>query len=1360
MDISPRQSRWGTVAALAPVLALIGPAMAEDHYWENYGSWWDTSSWDPSSIPGSGDYTEINVNPLSADFDAAQLHRPDDATRAEFFKSGLILNGVHYELYRIGGLVAANAGGPISTPSVTVNMSGSSVRNGIIYNSGIWTGGVNIGKNTIDGAASFSGGLWKVTGGFVVGSAAKGNFKQNGGTMVADTITVNGLYDLSSFGKLYVDRWTVRNEGDARIRGSVVEMYVDLDNIYGGRFYTEGSEINVGDPAKPLTRVFQNDSDSTFTQSGSVITLRGRADLQGEQIVGGPGIFKGPSARVDMDPTSGQAFRIRDTGLADFGTLEIGTSNGSGNGGVVSVENAGTLKAGSVLMGKQYEAAPPQPPAAILNVNSKVTIANGLIVGGPDDPVGYPTFGAASYVTLSGANATLTANPIFVSQSATGTGRIQAFAGAKVSTPGNITIGDGPAANGRIESYDTGSEIKGNQIWVGKTAGSTGVAQATNDGTISAPDTIILGPLTGSSDASLLIGGTGTGGAFYNPGKVVSPSIIRAGTTPINTRVIFQHGASAYTFPPRLQYVDLVTNTGPGRTTLSGRIWDTGIVQATAGTLEITHSAIANTTGYLAVQGSGKIEINGATLKTPDVAIARTLIGVVGSGTVTVKGAGRLESSFAIGSGAVGNSGTLAAQGMGSSILVTGMPLNVGYSRIGHLNVSSGGKVINNDAAHSTSAVLGVDATGIGDANIAGSFSRWDVGALTLGNQGKGTVRVDTGGTLAAGPVLLGSGTSATGELFIGAGGTVQVDSMVVGGAGQGLVSLKDGGVLKVGPTGQGDLVLRDQLAGTGILKLGTGGVAPGVLNARIVYSGYYGRNRSTVSISHQTPDYVFSPRLYEVDLQIASGNIGTTTLVNTGNFLSYCTVTSGGLRLAGGATAYIDSELVVGDGETFDLDNYSKPILEIDGPGSYVEAGSGMLVGKVGDGEVRLKNGGKLRVLDNVRQAENALVLGDDATTYGRTCSVIFGGSPSTAPGILDAFYIDSHASDGHVVFNHSSSTFTLGCNLTGSLAVEQLAGTTLLTSSSIFHTGGTSVTGGTLLVAAGANSIVTVGSGATFGGKGNVSRVNVLPGSTISPGTYRAGDAIASMTVPKLNFYGGSKVRADLGPNLTGDMLLNAGTATTLFPVTSGNVTWEFRNRGMNQPGVYPLMTTTSVIPAAFMNRLLYTSDFGLQGSFRQTRVTVHPGSTVDYSQLEFVVTSYNSTREYDTWATTTHGLDLTTTGAPSSDPDNDGVANMLEYILGSSPVSGTSTALPQAVVQGSNLRFTFNRRLRLSGFFTVNVEYSTDLASWTTAPASMQFVDRAIGDYEPITCDIPLPAGATKIFARLKTVSLAAP
>ena len=71
-----------------------------------------------------------------------------------------------------------------------------------------------------------------------------------------------------------------------------------------------------------------------------------------------------------------------------------------------------------------------------------------------------------------------------------------------------------------------------------------------------------------------------------------------------------------------------------------------------------------------------------------------------------------------------------------------------------------------------------------------------------------------------------------------------------------------------------------------------------------------------------------------------------------------------------------------------------------------------------------------------------------------------------------------------------------------------------------------------------------------------------------------------------------------------------------------------------------------------------------------------------------------------------------------AATDDPDADGIVNLLEYALGLSPTTPSTTGLPAAQVAAGNLTFTYKRAVATG--LTYVVQTTTDLttpASWTT-------------------------------------------
>ena len=89
------------------------------------------------------------------------------------------------------------------------------------------------------------------------------------------------------------------------------------------------------------------------------------------------------------------------------------------------------------------------------------------------------------------------------------------------------------------------------------------------------------------------------------------------------------------------------------------------------------------------------------------------------------------------------------------------------------------------------------------------------------------------------------------------------------------------------------------------------------------------------------------------------------------------------------------------------------------------------------------------------------------------------------------------------------------------------------------------------------------------------------------------------------------------------------------------------------------------------------------------------------------------------YMNWANT-NGLGTAADArALSADPDGDGIANSLEWVLGGNPLANSSHVLPQLSTPNNSCVFSFNRDPASMGTVSLSVEWSADLTTWNRLP-----------------------------------------
>jgi hypothetical protein len=141
---------------------------------------------------------------------------------------------------------------------------------------------------------------------------------------------------------------------------------------------------------------------------------------------------------------------------------------------------------------------------------------------------------------------------------------------------------------------------------------------------------------------------------------------------------------------------------------------------------------------------------------------------------------------------------------------------------------------------------------------------------------------------------------------------------------------------------------------------------------------------------------------------------------------------------------------------------------------------------------------------------------------------------------------------------------------------------------------------------------------------------------------------------------------------------------------------------------------------------------------------------------------------TSAYDAWLAGFPLLATPTDKLPATDFDNDGVTNLVEFVLNGNPAVSGASILPTLDSSGANFVFNFTRRADSTTEVTQVFEYSTDLVDWTTnspitiptTPGTVGFatVEASTGTapnlVQAVTLTIPKGSN-TKLFGRLKAV-----
>lgn len=321
------------------------------------------------------------------------------------------------------------------------------------------------------------------------------------------------------------------------------------------------------------------------------------------------------------------------------------------------------------------------------------------------------------------------------------------------------------------------------------------------------------------------------------------------------------------------------------------------------------------------------------------------------------------------------------------------------------------------------------------------------------------------------------------------------------------------------------------------------------------------------------------------------------------------------------------------------------------------------------GTGSVTFEPGTYAGFYQNVTTTVEENILGV-SWPYTLREGVVMGNAGTGAATILSPFILE-----GNVSINGFANSvpdplqavrpLTLTGNITEnggsySLAKNGLSQVTL-TGTASTYTGATLVNDGTMIVNGNITaSPVSVESDATFGGTGTLGGTLSASG-TINPGMANIGTFTAGATTLNGTATLGMQINT---ADMTSDKLAVNGSLTLggALAVSDVNVTPATLTPGAK----FTLITYTGAVAGAFAN----VGDGGT--------LVIGPNTyQVDYDEVvaggHAVTLTVPTGTPYDTWATA-KGLDNTNNGK-LADPDKDGLENILEFAIDSSPLTSTS-------------------------------------------------------------------------------------
>jgi autotransporter-associated beta strand protein/T5SS/PEP-CTERM-associated repeat protein len=696
--------------------------------------------------------------------------------------------------------------------------------------------------------------------------------------------------------------------------------------------------------------------------------------------------------------------------------------------------------------------------------------------------------------------------------------------------------------------------------------------------------------------------------------------------------------------------------------------------------------------------------------------------------------------------------------------------------------------------ANTGSANAGISgfAQGTGTLNATGNLL---VGAW--GDNRNGTINVNTTGNFAvSGELFFGDSTNSQGTLNLQSGTMTVNNKIFVGNnRGTGALNMSGGTLTKTG--GDQTFVGRDN--GTGTLTQSGGTIS---LNHDF-YVGQGGGGNGTLNLSgsavlNTSRDFVIGREGGTGTLNITGGSItktgdermivghnnGTGTVVHSGGTINvnqnqlYIGNENAGAQgtytLSGTGALNVADELVVGRESGTGILNVNGGALTTSGNGNmYVgrRNGTGTLnqtagvisvirefgVGtrddnKIGTGTYNL-SGGSLTVANNIflgKEQGSSGTLNMTGGTLGTNESLRIGHNQAT--GVLSQSAGTVNVQNEVYVGNESNAS---------SVGTYSLSGTGVLNVGNEVHigrdngTGTFNLNGGTVnatkISGGNGNATVNFNGGVLKAKRDEANLIENLDVADVQSGGLKINSNGFNVSTSQVFTGTGGLEKLGAGQLTLSSANTYAGTTT----VAEGALRIE--KTGLNAIVDYAantLVAEFTLPPAAGDYQILPGPLAGAQ-TFSATGLRANQQATFDNQTSTVTVTEMQGD-PFVNWINgyTPNGfLPDEASKLPSADPESDGITNLMEFVLGGSPVASSQSILPTLATVGSDIVLSYTRNDDSESATTQVGQWSTDLINWNDVIPTLVNENGSSADDMSIT--VPNGNAANgKLFLRLKT------